>query len=366
MIDKTQILVIIPTFNSCGGMESFIMNYYRHMDHSKVQLDFLTHNVTDNFYINEVNRYGSRVYRLPTFSISSLKEIQNLYEEILNNKKYDVVHCNMANAAFLYLKIAKKHNIPLRILHSHQDKAADTISHSIRNYPLLKIGKKYANLFLACSKNAGDFLFKNDEYIILNNAIDYSKYPFDEKFRRKMRKELNISSSTIVIGHTGRLCPQKNQSFLLKIVSHLIRNNNDILLLLIGDGQDEQLLKNQVKELNIQNNVMFLGSRNDVNDLLQAMDVFVFPSIYEGLGISVLESQANGLPTICSNGVPLEANISGDLIYMDLDDPIDKWANVIQNNLSRKLKVKLSPTYDIYRQANILENIYLNRGDKND
>ena len=141
-----RILVIIPGLNVCGGMESFFMNYFRNIDRSKIVFDFLTHDISDVSYVKEIQELGGNIYRLPPFSIGNLKLIKVEYINILKENHYRIVHCNMANAAFMYLNIAKKMNIPIRILHSHQDKAADSFSHALRNIPLIYYGKKFANV----------------------------------------------------------------------------------------------------------------------------------------------------------------------------------------------------------------------------
>ena len=192
-----RILVIIPGLNVCGGMESFFMNYFRSIDRSKIVFDFLTHDISDVSYVKEIKELGGKIYKLPPFSISNLKLIKLEYINILKENHYRIVHCNMANAAFMYLNIAKKMNIPIRILHSHQDKAADSFSHALRNIPLIYYGKKFANVRIACSKQAGDYLFKTKEYTIINNAIDYSKFKYNQEIRANIRKKLNINPSDI-------------------------------------------------------------------------------------------------------------------------------------------------------------------------
>lgn len=359
---KTErVLVIIPGLNVCGGMESFFMNYLRNIDRSKIVFDFLTHDISDNSYVDEIIELGGKIYKLPPFSISNLNLIKSEYVKILNENHYRIVHCNMANAAFLYLNIAKKKNIPVRILHSHQDKAADTWSHALRNIPLIYYGKRFANVRIACSKQAGDYLFNKNDYTIINNAIDYSKFKFNQNLRESIRAQFNITHN-YVVGNTGRLVTQKNQKFLIDVFYEIKKKKGNAFLLLVGEGEERIFLEKKVKDLCLEDSVLFLGSRSDINELLLAMDIFVFPSLYEGLGISVLEAQAASLMCFCSENVPKDADISGNIKYISLDLSAKEWADIILMNDStetiRKQNIVLSKEYDIKEKCNQLSNLY--------
>lgn len=358
---KYKVLFILPALNVCGGMESFIMNYYRNMDRTKFQFDFLAHSVNDNSYLDEIKALGGKIYIMPSFSVKTVSKIKSQYIKILKENKYDIVHCNMANAAFIYLKYANKCDVPVRILHSHQNKAAGSLSHAIRNVPLIALGKKYANCNVACSALAGRFLFKNGDFKIIPNAIDYEKYRYNSKVREEVRTELRINDE-LLIGHTGRLSNEKNQTFLLNVFHEFVEKNPDTKLLLVGEGENEEQLKNQVVDLGLKDKVIFTGSRSDIDRLLQAMDMFVFPSIYEGLGISVLEAQASGLYCICSDGVPAEAKISEKFDRIALDAGMDSWVKKIEevsHEVIDRENIKLSPKYDIKNCSGELEKLYI-------
>ncbi|HEL1586830.1 TPA: glycosyltransferase [Streptococcus suis] len=361
MNSKLKVLMILPSFNYSGGIESFVMNNIRHMEMSNFKIDIISHEINADDYVTEVKQLGGEVFYFPKFTIRNFSKIKSEYKNILLKNKYDIVHCHMANAAFLYLGYAKKLKVPVRILHSHQNKAADTLSHSIRNIPLLAIGNKFANSRIACTKIAGDFLFKNQKYDVVRNAIDYQKYEFNLEKRVELRKKFGISDSDIVIGHTGRLTPQKNQIFLLNIMEKLANQKLNYQLILVGSGEDLEILEKKVVDSNLTDRVQFLGDRNDIAHLLQIFDVFVFPSVYEGLGISILEAQANNLPCIASSGVPKDADISDKIIHLDLNDGVEKWCGAIRNiELNkRSLNVHLDPKYDIVKNADIMENLYL-------
>lgn len=357
---KKNVLMILPTFKYAGGIESFVMNTLRFMNREQYNFDILTHDLSAHDYVAEIQNFGGEVFLLPPFSLSSLTQIKTEYEALLNQKTYDIVHCNMANAAFLYLSLAKKHKVPVRILHSHQNKAADTLSHALRNIPLLFIGKQFANYRMACGKLAGDYLFGKQPYDIVNNAIDYQAYQFDEEMRQSVRQELGYAGDEIVIGHTGRLTPQKNQAFLLDLLAVLNKTYPEkaYRLLLVGEGEDREKLIEQTEQLGLGGKVNFLGERKDIPRLLMACDLFVFPSIYEGLGISVLEAQASGLYSICSKGVPLEADISSRIIHLDLEQMADWIEQVVANSTRQPLRECLDERYDIRTNAALLGDLY--------
>lgn len=359
-ITKKNILMIIPTLNYSGGIESFVMNNIRYVSSEEFTIDIITHDLHADDYVAEIDKIGGRVFLFPKFLPQNFKEIKQLYLEILRKKKYDIVHCHMANAAFFYLKYAQKSQVPVRILHSHQNKAADTLSHVIRNIPLLKLGKRYANFYMACSQVAGDFLFSNSTYDIIRNAIDYEKYKYDSSIRDKIRNQYNFSSSDIIIGHTGRLTAQKNQKFLIELVNELYQINRNYKLVLVGSGEDLEELQNLVENLHLKESVFFLGDRNDVESLLQMFDIFVFPSLYEGLGISVLEAQASGLFCICSTGIPSDADISENILHISLKENMQTWVdNIIDKKSNDRSDVILDTKYSIKSNASLLFELYI-------
>ncbi|WP_286782847.1 glycosyltransferase [Streptococcus sp. UBA4344] len=360
MASQIRVLMILPTFNYSGGIESFVMNNLRHLNMKEFQIDILSHDVNALDYVSEVENFGGKVFLLPKFSPKNFSIIKSNYVDILSKNQYDVVHCHMANAAFLYLKYAQKYKVPVRILHSHQNKAADTLIHSLRNIPLLAVGKKYANHCMACTALAGDFLFPNHQYDIVRNAIDYSAYIFDGDRRVALRKKFGFLKTDIVIGHTGRLTSQKNQIFLLSILEKLSLQNPNYKLVLVGGGEDRELLEKKVIKHDLSEKVKFLGDRNDIPELLQVFDLFVFPSIYEGLGISILEAQANGLFCVTSTGVPEDADISANIVHLDLKQGVEMWCEVIARiDISKRSEeVVLDPKYDIIKNADILTGLY--------
>lgn len=357
---KIKILTITPGLNVCGGIESYVMNYYLKI-HNEVQMDFITHDISDNNYKDMIEKNGDKVYLFPRIGLNLFKvkkQIEKFFEE---HHDYDIVHCHMANAAFLYLKIAKKYGIKVRIIHSHQNKAADVLSHAIRNIPLIKLGVMNANTYFACSKLAGDYLFKHKDYYLINNAIDAKRFKYDQSTRIKIRKELGIEDDCFLIGNVGRLCPQKNQKFLIDVFSLVCEKVNSKLLI-IGDGELKKELEVHITELGLDGKVILLPSTNRIEDYYQAMDMFVLPSLYEGLGIVNIEAQACGVKTIVSDKVPEIAKISDLLSFVKLNASEQTWANAIIKNKDYERKeqkdILKNSGYDIDYESKKLVDLY--------
>lgn len=345
-------------------MESYVMNYYRNIDRDKVQFDFITHTKLDCSFENEILQNGGRVYKFPVFSMKNMPNLlQQIEEFFLEHPGYQIIHCHMANAAPFYFYIAKKYGVKHCILHSHQPSAADTITHKLRNIPLLYLGNRMATDRIACSKLAGDFLFRDKPFKIIRNAIDIKNFTFNPEKREKVRKELGLANH-FVIGHIGRLTAQKNQLFLLDVFNEISSRIPNALLILVGGGEDEDRLRKRVEELQLKAKVKFLGIRSDVNDLYQAFDFFLFPSLYEGLGIVLVEAQCAGLEVLTSReNIPQEVKLTNHLSFMSLKKGYQCWAQFVVEHAKYKRYQDVSGIiekgYDITREAVKLEEYYL-------
>ena len=335
LIVLNRILIFGMTENP-GGVENVIMNYYRKLNRKKYQFDFLC-NTNKVAYSDEINSLGGKIYKIVARS-NNRKEYKKQINEFFKNhsKEYNTIWVNVCSLANIdYLKYAKKYGIKYRIIHSHNSQNMDSklrgILHKINKIFI----KKYATDFWACSDDAGEWFYdksiiNSNRYLVVNNAIDIDKFKYNEDIRNKYRKELNIENK-IVIGNVGRLHFQKNQSFAIDIYNKLQKNNNNVIMLIIGQGEDYDKLKSKVDSLNLQDKVIFLGVRNDIPELMQAMDIFLFPSVFEGLGLVLIESQASGLLTYASS------NVIPDLVKMDderfkfisLNDKPSEWAKII-------------------------------------
>ena len=323
-----KILQVLPSLNVCGGVENYLMNYYQHIDRVNYSFDFAVHAVDDDYFKSLIEKNGDKIYVLPPFTLKNFKQIKKEIKNIFTSNKYDIVHCHQANGAYFYFKTAKKCGVKCRILHSHQSKAADKFLHAVRNTPLLFLGKKYSTDYFACSALAGDYLFKKN-YSIVANAINTQKFGFSKEVRESIRKEYSIPHSSFVIGHIGRMCPQKNQSFLIDIFEEVLKSKKDSRLLLVGGGEDGTSLEEKVNLLNISDKVIFTGTSTRTNEFYSAMDVFVLPSLYEGLPVVGVEAQCNGLTVITTDNVTLELKLLDSTAFLSLKKPAGYWAEYI-------------------------------------
>jgi glycosyltransferase involved in cell wall biosynthesis len=260
------------------------------------------------------------------------------------------------------LKAAKKHGVPVRIAHSHNSNQDKNLKYLIKLYYRRQI-PKYASDLFACGKDAGDWMFRGEPYTVMNNAIDSKQYVPNLQKRLSVRKMLGIPEDTFVLGHVGRFFPQKNHTFLLDIFAELKRLKEDAVLLLVGDGELRAEIEQKVKDLNLTENVIFTGVRSDVPDLMQAMDCFVFPSIYEGLPLTLVEAQASGLPCIVSDRVPIESKLTDLLIQVPLELGVERWADAVVRHAALGRKITLEQIrlagYDIKACAEDLQRYYL-------
>lgn len=326
-----------------GGVEMVVMNYYKYIDKSEVQFDFF---VFDGSLIpqkKEIESMGGKVYVVPKYThpLEYEKEIQR----IMKKEKYLVVHSHMNTLSAFSLYGAKRIGIPNRILHNHSTSGKGEFKKNIAKYILKPFAKYYSTCYCACSKIAGNWMYGNKtEYKIFNNAIDLDKFAYDEKKRTEIRNELNIKNAK-VIGHIGRFCYQKNHDLLLEIFSKVLQIRQDCILLLIGEGELEQKIKNKAKIMGIEKKIIFLGGRTDAYKYYQAMDLFLLPSRYEGLPVVGIEAQACSLPCVFSKSITEEAKILASTVFVD--DNIDEYVDAVICGLAGRRR----DTHDEMRKA---------------
>ena len=333
-----------------GGVESVIMNYYRNIDRNKYQFDFLC-NTEKVAYEDEIKLLGGTIYRITARSKDIKKyqkDMKDFFEK--HSKEYSTIWVNICSLANIdYLKYAKKYGIKHRIIHCHNSQNMDSFLRGLLHRWNRLFITKYATDFWSCSDDASKWFFskkimQSDRYVLLKNAIDLEKFRFDEKVRKQYRQKLDLEEF-FVIGHIGRFHFQKNHEFLLKVFYELQKKKEKSKLILIGIGEDLDKIKEKVKELKLEDKVLFLGSRNDVNCLFNAMDLFLFPSLFEGLPVALLEAQANGLPIVTSEeGVPKEAKIVENFEYISLKESPTYWAEKIL-----KIDLKNNSEKNIYK-----------------
>ncbi|WP_186576556.1 glycosyltransferase family 1 protein [Aquibacillus kalidii] len=371
---KTIRVLMINYKMQCAGIESFIMNMYRNIDRTKVQFDFLVHYKERQFYDDEIEELGGKIYRL------SVREDNNFikYKKDLKNffsmhPKYDIVHGHMESFGKFYLKAAKDAGVPIRIAHSHIAQRNSGLKGFIKNY-LNKSFKTYSTELFACSDAASNYAFGDDaEVTIYNNAIDSERFKYNATIRERVRYELGLENK-FVIGHIGRFNTQKNHSFLIDVFQAVHAKEPNAVLLLIGEGDLEPKIKAKVKYLKLTNSVLFIGIRRDVERLYQGMDLFILPSLFEGLPVSGIEAQAAGLKCVFSDNVTRQTTITKNTEYLSLSENVNTWANEILKLKDGYIRVDesnsiLESGYDIKKQAESLQNFYIDAvkklGDQN-
>lgn len=333
-IKVLQVMGIVES----GGVEAVIMNYYRHIDKTEVQFDFVMHKGSNSDYIAEVKSMGAKVYEVTPYS-NPIRFIQEVYS-IIKKENYQIVHSNMNALSVFPLFAAYLAGVPVRILHNHStDTKAEPLRTFVKNL-LRPFARLFANQYWACSRLAGEWMYgkkavKEGKVTIINNAIDLKKFSFDEKKRSKFRDELGLQDC-FVIGHVGRFMKQKNHDFLVDIFAEISKKQENARLLLVGDGPLKTEIEDKVKAIGLEEKVIFTGVRSDVADLYNAMDVFVFPSLYEGLGMVAVEAQANGLPVISSTEVPKEAKISDAIKFEALSNTKSFWTKDILDCVNQR------------------------------
>lgn len=358
-----RVLQIVTHMNR-GGLETMLMNYYRHIDHNEIQFDFLVHRSKEADYDAEILSMGGKIYRLPQLNPLNPTYLRSLNEFFAEHREYKIVHCHLDCMAGIPLKYAKKYGVPVRIAHSHNSNQTKDAKYVLKLFYKRNI-VKYANHLFACGRDAGRWMFGTDDFMVLNNAIDASAYSYREETARAVRAELAVYHDALVVGHVGRFSPQKNHRFLLRIFAELMRKRTEAVLLLVGEGELRADAEKLAEELGIRKNVIFAGLRSDVPRLLHAMDVFLFPSIYEGLPLSIVEAQAAGLPCLISDKVPIECKKTELVKQILLDESPAVWADAVLSAaaLQRKntLKEIRQAGFDIRENACWLQNFYLNQ-----
>lgn len=318
-----------------GGLEAVIMNYYENMDRNKIHFNFVCDEDSTNLPYKEIEKLGGNVIIVPPYQkvFKYVRELKRIFKE--NNCK--IVHSNLNTLSVFPLYAAKKTGVPIRIAHSHSTSNKKEWKKNLIKNILRPFSKKYANVYFACSELAGRYLFGNKTFdegkvTVFNNAIDLDKFKFSQEKREQIRKKLNISDDTFVVGHVGRFVAQKNHTFLIDIFNELHKINNNSVLLLIGEGPLQDEIKEKVSKLGLTDSVKFIGQINNTNDYYNSMDVLVLPSLYEGLPVVGVEAQANGLLCEFSSAMTKETKVLKTTRFIDLEKTPEDWANFILND----------------------------------
>ena len=363
---KIRLLYITDTFRQRSGITAVIKNYMTHFDWNRIQVDLLVNDTSEAESVEQMRQLGANVYFMPVLGLRNAISFVGFIRKFFEEHHYDIVHSHYFQLDTTVFPIAKKLCGCKCISHSHSTKYSEYFLRGLRNRLLsLNIGNE-ADVWAACSNVAGQFLFGNHfvdspKKLIVRNGIESKRYIFDPEERRQKREEFGFADTDVVIGHVGRMAPPKNPLFLIDIIHELSRIDNRYRLLMVGNGPMEKEIKEKVNHLRIEDKVIFAGVRNDVPKLLNAFDLFVFPSLYEGLGLVAVEAQTNGLNCLISDNVPNEVDLTG-IKRLNLKVGASAWANEIKKmSIERRVeqyKTVFEAGYDIQSAADSLLDYY--------
>lgn len=366
-----RILHVLTAMNM-AGTETLLMNFYRNIDRSRVQFDFAVTSTEHCDYDDEITSLGGKIIHYPLYNPLKHESYKKWWNDFFTeHPEYKVVHGHIGSTAAIYLKIAKKHGC-FTIAHSHSTKgnfSLINLAYQIYSYPTRYI----ADQFFGCSQKAlvdryGKKVANSSKARVINNGIDAEKYIFNPEIRNEMRTEFKENENQLIIGTVGRLTEAKNPFETIRICKMLKDRGLNFKFLWFGDGELKADIIQSVNENHLENTIKLMGKRSDIYNVLQAFDIFLFPSIFEGLGIACIEAQASGLPTLCSDTIPPEANISDCCVFLPLNDTA-AWCDEIEKTVSYigsseyqrpdNFKAVENAGYEIKNEAKWLENFYI-------
>lgn len=364
-----RVLHILPSMNR-GGIETLLMNLYRKIDRSQIQFDFLLTNDSYNDFESEIIYLGGKIYRVSPRNKGIKKNKSDLDSFFKIHQEYKIIHQHLSSLSYIEpIKIARKHQIPHRIVHSHNTKQSGSkihyISHKFNQYKIDRLATEY----FACSNLAARWLFPksiylNRSYSVINNGIDTNGFVFNSEIRSNKRKELNIDPNEVLLGHVGRFNLQKNHDFLIDIFKSYKDKYGKGKLLLVGEGPLRPSIEEKINQLGLNHDIIFTGLRKDISELMQAMDVFLMPSLHEGLPVTLIEAQATGVSIVLADTITKEVAINDNLAWLSLKDSYEKWALTIEKSTmyDRKSTTKkvIDAGFDIKNIAEELQCFYLN------
>lgn len=365
MRNPIRVLQMIGSLN-VGGSQAMIINLFKNIDRSKVQFDFIVDRNDELHYKDLIESLGGKIYYLPRFRGNNAFEVKSAWRTFLqNHPEYKVLHSHVRSYASLYIPVAKKYGLKT-IIHSHNTssgKGLSAVYKALLQFPL----RFQADYFIGCSKEAGEWLFgkkrvSGDRYFMLQNAVDIEKLKFNREIRDEYRRDLKLGDDICFI-HVGRFTPQKNHMFLLDVFAEIVKQHPSSRLLVLGDGDLRGSIEEKIKELNLWDKVSLLGNRNDVHNILQAADCFLFPSLFEGLPVTAVEAQAAGVPCYISDTVTKDIKVSELARYLPIDKGAKFWADrILSDDISRidvSKKIK-DAGFDVKETAKKMELFYTN------
>jgi glycosyltransferase involved in cell wall biosynthesis len=359
-MDQPIRILQVVSFMQRRGLETLLMNCMRRMDRTKVQFDFIVHRSFRADYDDEIEALGGRIYRLPRLNPFDPRYKKALGDFFRDHPEYRIVHCHLDCMSALPLAAAKQCGVPVRIAHGHSSNQDKDWKYPLKRLYMRQI-PAVATHFFACSKEAGEWMFPGQPVTVVNNGIETERLAFSPEVRSQVRGELGLGDE-LVLGHVGRFVPQKNHDFLMDIFAETAKRSPEVKLLLMGTGPLEDQVRRKVNKLGLTDRVHFLGVRSDVNRILQAVDVFVLPSLYEGLGIVAVEAQATGVRCVISDTVPTVCAMTDLVEFAALSESPAYWADVIlrdcgSDRADHTREIQLAG-YDIQKTADWLFDFY--------
>ena len=368
-MNKIKLLIVIQLVRY-GGVELVAINFARNLDKSKYDVSFLLidpYENQDNGFLEELKGEGFHFIFMPKEASGYIGKYRFI-DSLFKKGKFDAVHSHVIFFSGIVMLVAKRNGIPVRISHSHITKwnRVENLKYKAYKTVMRKLINRNATHRLACSYDSGCFLYGSKEYEkngqFIANCIDTAKYAYNESLRAEIRKEFGVNDDCIVVGHVGTVYRIKNQSFLVEVFSKMCETEDNMSLILVGELADAEPVKRKAEELGVFDKVIFTGPRSDAYALYQAFDIFVFPSLHEGLPLSVIEAQASKLPCLVSSSVTKDVKYNDNLIFKSLEASASEWSEAAFGLLSRnRSKVdisKLVASYDVSNAVKILDDIY--------
>ena len=364
-LSKIKICHVIGDFIN-GGVESVIYNYFSNMNLDKFDVSIIGHGITVQECADRFIDLGFKIYNVTPKRINILKNLIEM-NKIIRDNKFDIIHSHLTEWGCIPMILGFNNRVKIRINHSHMAEKPHGLKNKIYYGIRIWLGKIFATDYFACGKAAGEYLFgkknvDNGKVKIINNAVDVERFSFNKDIRDTIRKKFNIDKNDIIIGHVGRFFAQKNHIFLIEIFNELNRINSNYKLYLFGNGELFDKIKEKVSKCGLDDSVKFMGVRNDINDWYQAMDLFILPSLYEGLPVVGVEAQMSGLPCYFSSTITDEIKITKNAKFIGLNDSSKEWANIIDEDFKktkRILKNEINDKYNIEKNAKWLEKFYI-------
>ena len=329
MNKQIRVLMAVPNLRVSNGVASYAMNYFRTMDHSLVHIDFITYWNIESPYIEEIKNNGGEVYVLPPVK-NIIKHCQ-VCSSIIRNGHYNIIHDNSLLITLPFMLIAKGH-VRIRILHSHSARLGETLKNEKRNRMFVPLLINTVNYYAACSSKAGKALFKEKPFTVIPNVIHAERFRYNEEIRKKIRLQEKCNDKRI-IGTVGRLTDAKNPFFAIDVIENLIQYNSDIMYWWIGSGALDEQVAEYVRKKGLEKSIRLFGSRSDIPDLLQALDLFFLPSKSEGFGLACLEASTAGLPCVVSDEFPKDINVTGNVRFVSLQRSVQEWTETLLEQL---------------------------------